>query len=185
MCECGCGDVQRQFKLPAPNGRFYLFGIYPSCKDCETPAGVDIWDLGREEAERDWGIEVGAIPDLPMPHGGGALPVIDPLVLRRRMLEGGALWEGVNGDEVDAELLVEELIDGHFREAVWETIPGFKRPRQVRKICCINYVIPGRPEPYCRSCGIITRDERLMIWGRYAATPQAQGDLVRPRPRTA
>jgi hypothetical protein len=66
----------------------------------------------------------------------------------------------------------------------WETIPGFRRPRHIRKVCCINYVVPGRPEPYCRSCGIITRDERLMIWGRYAATPQAQAYLMRPRPKT-
>jgi hypothetical protein len=66
----------------------------------------------------------------------------------------------------------------------WETIPGFKRPRHVRKVCCINYVVPGRPEPYCRSCGIITRDERLMIWGRYAATPGAQEHLIKPRPKT-
>jgi hypothetical protein len=65
----------------------------------------------------------------------------------------------------------------------WETIPGFKRPRHVRKVCCINYVVPGRPEPYCRSCGIISRDERLMIWGRYAATPGAQVYLIKPGPK--
>jgi hypothetical protein len=65
----------------------------------------------------------------------------------------------------------------------WETIPGFKRPRHVRKVCCINYVVPGRPEPYCRSCGIITRDERLMIWGRYAATPGAQEHLIKAGPK--
>lgn len=65
----------------------------------------------------------------------------------------------------------------------WETIPGFKRPRHVRKVCCINYIVPGRPEPYCRSCGIISRDERLMIWGRYAATPGAQEYLIKPRPK--
>jgi hypothetical protein len=62
----------------------------------------------------------------------------------------------------------------------WESIPGFKRPQQVRKVCCFNYVVPGRPEPYCRTCGIISRDERLMIWGRYARDPKARDMLVDP-----
>lgn len=62
----------------------------------------------------------------------------------------------------------------------WEHIPGFKRPQQVRKICCFNYVVPSRPEPYCRTCGVITREERLMIWGRFARDPKAKDSLIDP-----
>jgi ferric iron reductase protein FhuF len=64
----------------------------------------------------------------------------------------------------------------------WEPIPGFKRPQRVRKICCFAYLLKRPQERYCRTCGIISRDERLMIWGRFAARPSAQIYLRKPRP---
>jgi ferric iron reductase protein FhuF len=69
-----------------------------------------------------------------------------------------------------------------FGHLSWEPIPGFKRPQQVRKLCCFAYMLEGPEERYCRTCGTIPRDERLMIWGRFAARPSAEVYLVRPRP---
>jgi ferric iron reductase FhuF-like transporter len=48
----------------------------------------------------------------------------------------------------------------------WETVddPLLPRPVQVRKMCCVNFVIPGRPTPYCRTCGLLSREERATLW---------------------
>jgi hypothetical protein len=93
-----------------------------------------------------------------------------PILEDREAMLFGATLAGVGGPNPMAGTLE------------WEAIPGLKRPQQVRLVCCFNYVVPGRPEPYCRTCGIISRDERLMIWGRYARDPKARDLLVDPPP---
>jgi ferric iron reductase protein FhuF len=57
----------------------------------------------------------------------------------------------------------------------WETVldPLFPRPLQVRRICCVNYVVPGRPGKYCRTCGLITPEERLAMWRSWKASVSA------------
>jgi ferric iron reductase protein FhuF len=53
----------------------------------------------------------------------------------------------------------------------WETVddPYFPRPLQVRRICCVCYVIPGR-NAYCRTCGLISAEQRLAMWRAWKAT---------------
>jgi hypothetical protein len=46
--------------------------------------------------------------------------------------------------------------------------PRFPRPRQVRTVCCANYIVPGRNPPYCRTCGLRTSAERRALWEQYA-----------------
>jgi hypothetical protein len=45
-----------------------------------------------------------------------------------------------------------------------------QRLLQVRTVCCFNYVIPGRPEKYCRSCGLISQEERRQKWVKYVTS---------------
>ncbi len=53
----------------------------------------------------------------------------------------------------------------------WETAddPAFPRPLQVRRVCCVNYVVPGRPNTWCRTCGLISPEERLELWRSFRA----------------
>jgi ferric iron reductase protein FhuF len=53
----------------------------------------------------------------------------------------------------------------------WEDAhdPEFPRPLQVRRTCCVCYVIPGR-NAYCRTCGLISADERLAMWRSWKAS---------------
>jgi ferric iron reductase protein FhuF len=43
-------------------------------------------------------------------------------------------------------------------------VPG---PLQVRRICCVNYVVPGREPRYCRTCGLLTTEQRHELWRLY------------------
>jgi len=68
----------------------------------------------------------------------------------------------------------------------WESVddPDFPRPLQVRRICCINYVVPGR-QAYCRTCGLLRADERLALWRSWKASaasssPQVDGEATGP-----
>jgi hypothetical protein len=63
----------------------------------------------------------------------------------------------------------------------WETIDddAFPRPLQVRQICCVCFVIPGR-NAYCRTCGLISQDERLTLWRSWRASVAAQEAASRP-----
>ena len=46
--------------------------------------------------------------------------------------------------------------------------PLFPRLLQVRTMCCVNYVVPGRDPRYCRTCGLLTPEQRREQWRRYA-----------------
>jgi ferric iron reductase FhuF-like transporter len=46
--------------------------------------------------------------------------------------------------------------------------PRFPRPRQVRTVCCANYVVPGRNPRYCRTCGLVSQEQRREYWDRFA-----------------
>jgi hypothetical protein len=59
----------------------------------------------------------------------------------------------------------------------WETVdaPDFPRPLQVRPICCANFVVPGRPNVYCRTCGLITQEQRITMWRDWRESVRKQG----------
>jgi hypothetical protein len=77
---------------------------------------------------------------------------------RERILFGDAL-PGIEG---------ENPIRGLLEWDDFRTDPLFPRPLQVRTICCVNYVVPGRNPRYCRTCGLQTPEQRHELWRQYA-----------------
>ena len=77
---------------------------------------------------------------------------------RERILFGDTL-PGIEGESPLAGLLAWD----DFRSD-----PLFPRLLQVRTVCCVNYVVPKRDPRYCRTCGLISPDERHDLWRRYA-----------------
>jgi ferric iron reductase protein FhuF len=58
----------------------------------------------------------------------------------------------------------------------WEDFgdPEIPGPVQLRRVCCVNYIVPGRgsraSDPtsgYCRSCGLLSAEQRHRLWRRY------------------
>ena len=55
----------------------------------------------------------------------------------------------------------------------WEDFgdPEIPGPQQVRRVCCVNYVVPGRNTGqtggYCRGCGLLPAEERHRLWRLY------------------
>jgi ferric iron reductase protein FhuF len=90
------------------------------------------------------------------------------------------LWENAM-DGRDAQVFARAIVD---RDLVLdgERLPGVAGPNpmkdlliwepsdedghriEVRRVCCANFVVPGRPDVYCRNCGLITPAERLVKW---------------------
>jgi len=126
MCECGCSSFHPQFKMPGPDGKWYLLMVYPGCKNCDSPVGVDIQLIGPRVAKRDWEIDVDAVPYLPL-HGKqpacGSLAVLHPSILRRKFTAAlvGLEVDGGKVDEVGASVAMDEAFDEHFEDAVRET----------------------------------------------------------------
>lgn len=123
MCECGCSSFHPQFKMPGPDGKWYLLMVYPGCKNCESPVGVDIQLMGSRVAKRDWDIDVRRVPNLPFHDGNAALAVLHPSILRRKFTASlvGLEVDGDRVDEVGASVAMDEAFDEHFEDAVRET----------------------------------------------------------------
>lgn len=128
MCECGCSDFNAKYKLKGPDGSWYSISIYPGCKDCDTPAGVQIGRHSPESAEA-WGVT--EVPDAPFLKMNGedydgqevCLPIFHPSALvrelgkllepvkqklaRSKSKEADVLYDMLPGDDVIEELLWE------------------------------------------------------------------------------
>ena len=61
----------------------------------------------------------------------------------------------------------------------WETAKGAEAGHriQVRRVCCANFVVPGRTQGYCRNCGVITPARRGEMWHEWRASVRAQGGM--------
>jgi ferric iron reductase protein FhuF len=90
---------------------------------------------------------------------------------RERILFGDTL-PGVEG----ANPLKELLAWDDFRDD--SRMP--QRPLQVRTVCCFNYVIPGRPDKYCRTCGLLSQEERRQKWLKYVTTNETATSVPWP-----
>ena len=55
-------------------------------------------------------------------------------------------------------------------ELYWEPSSEPAHRIQVRKVCCANFVVPGRTQVYCRNCDLITPAERLLKWNEWRAS---------------
>ena len=49
----------------------------------------------------------------------------------------------------------------------WEPAGDRIHQIQVRRVCCANFVVPGRTHGYCRNCDLITEERRLVMWDEY------------------
>jgi hypothetical protein len=85
-----------------------------------------------------------------------------PLEEDRLAVHFDAMLPGVAGQNPMLGLLDWEQFDDPL-------LPG---RYQVRRICCVNYVIPGRKPSYCRTCGLLSAAERWELWRRYVVANQ-------------
>lgn len=125
MCECGCSNINYQWKLLGADGFIYLFGVYSGCGECPAPAGVDI--VRVKPGDQDIGDDPMSFPDLPVhaTRNVGGIPVIDHEIVRKQVKTAilGTEITDTNGliDEDWADVLAEEAIPD-LRDAVWQTI---------------------------------------------------------------
>jgi len=84
MCECGCGSIAPDVKLPGPDGTFYTITVDPGCKDCGTPVGVIIGRLSAADATEEYNRD---LPDAKFNTLDEVCVVaMDPEVLKEAML---------------------------------------------------------------------------------------------------
>lgn len=107
MCQCGCADFDGDFKFKGPGDITYLLQVYPSCEDCEMPAGVVIYAFSPEDCE-NWGVD--AIPEISLDNVGRLVGVVDP----GRVKEN---WSRAAGDPELLEYMEPDIRSG-FIDAV-------------------------------------------------------------------
>jgi len=57
----------------------------------------------------------------------------------------------------------------------WEPAGDRIHQIQVRRVCCANFVVPGRTQGYCRNCDLITEERRLVMWDEYRGASLKRG----------
>lgn len=57
----------------------------------------------------------------------------------------------------------------------WEPASDGIHQIQVRRVCCANFVVPGRTQGYCRNCDLITGERRLAMWDEYRGASLKRG----------
>ena len=82
----------------------------------------------------------------------------DRYAVDRDLMLFGDTVPGIEGDNPMKGLLAWDDFSDDAR---------FPRPRQVRIVCCANYVIPGRGTKYCRTCGLVSQAERRKSWEQF------------------
>ena len=56
----------------------------------------------------------------------------------------------------------------------WEPAGDGLHQIQVRRVCCANFVVPGRTQGYCRNCDLISAERRLHMWDEYRGAARAR-----------
>jgi ferric iron reductase protein FhuF len=57
----------------------------------------------------------------------------------------------------------------------WEPAGDRVHQVQVRRVCCANFVVPGRTQGYCRNCDLISEERRLAMWDEYRGASLKRG----------
>jgi ferric iron reductase protein FhuF len=83
-----------------------------------------------------------------------------PFEADRRAIHEAEAVAGIDGPNPARGLIEWEDFDDPL-------VPG---PQQMRRVCCANFVIPGRPGKYCRTCGLIPFEERHRLWVQFMTT---------------
>ena len=119
MGACGCIGINYPFKEELADGRILLVGVYPSCRYCDSPAGVLFWAVSKQDFQ-DWHQRAKPLLD---GQEMTAIPVADPRFIREAMtkaLTGVKPDEGDCIDEVLAEVIAEETFP-ELRDVVSKT----------------------------------------------------------------
>ena len=88
MGACGCVDIQYQAKIIGSNGDAWCLGVYGSCHDCSSPAGIQVLRVtAGSDLWHTWDID--EIPLLQVcEHSDMAfISVIDPGKVRAAMAD--------------------------------------------------------------------------------------------------
>jgi ferric iron reductase protein FhuF len=85
----------------------------------------------------------------------------------RRVMLFGDRVPGIDGPNPLRDLLYWEAADG----------PEAGHRIQVRRVCCANFIVPGRTQGYCRNCDIITPQQRTRMWNEWRQGVRAQGGM--------
>ena len=90
-----------------------------------------------------------------------------------------AVFAGASGDR--EHLLLASTLPGiagpnPMRDQLyWEPAGDRVHRIQVRRVCCANFVVPGRTQGYCRNCDLITQERRLAMWDEYRGASLKHG----------
>jgi hypothetical protein len=128
MGQCGCGDYNGQWRIPGPNGTWYVIGPYHGCNNgCSEPAGLFI-DLMDTSDMADWSAD--ELPEIGGPeHKNFGIPVLnlDHLVkhLAAALVEAG-FQPPKDYDEIQDALGDMDLLDP-VRSAMWDTQKDFEK----------------------------------------------------------
>jgi len=111
MGACGCGDFHGEYQFPGPGDVVYAIGLYPSCKYCDTPAGVTLYRFDNGDHEM---FDVQHIPPMEFTDYGAAfINVLGRDHLRSvimGVLEGHKPDLGTI-DNAEADVLTDEILD--------------------------------------------------------------------------
>jgi hypothetical protein len=130
MGECGCSSNEIPlFRVPGPKGLVYILSVYPSCDDCDTPAGVtlDVYDKERAEACEMMRVEEYPVFNKDGTHRemGPAIPVIHRDKIREHFKKE------IEIDHPELEYVAEELMDRNkLCEMVFATVNDWKEERE-------------------------------------------------------
>jgi len=115
--ECGCGNTRVDFVLPGPGNVVYGVQLYPSCTNCDTPAGVQIyrWDAARDPSAPSWYEDAAPAPWNPYDKDlGDGADICVPVVTPEALLKSLAKWCKDNkagvGDDGDDYGSIEDLL---------------------------------------------------------------------------
>jgi len=84
MGECGCGDMQLDFRFKGPGKDIYALELYPSCRYCEAPVQVVLYRFNPKDAKL-WDIE--DIPEMKISGIGTQIAIIDLNILKKKVNE--------------------------------------------------------------------------------------------------
>lgn len=110
MCQCGCGDFNGDFKFKGPDGISYVLQVYPSCDNCNQPAGIILYAMGEKDC-KEWDVE--NIPEVEITDIGTFFSVVHPKKIVEFVLHG-------------VQQYIEDGLDYEFTSAVFAAIKDNK-----------------------------------------------------------
>lgn len=122
MCECGCSMGGPDYRFIGPSGYWYGIRIYGGCRNCDAPAGVDVFKMDGDQYRQFDGKHT---PLLEFNNGMASLAVLHP-----RQLIDAAKRDGM---EIDEDAYGEGEVADIITSAVSATKGFYDREREEYK----------------------------------------------------